>query len=290
MMHAPRHHQRPALRWLAFRWTALHVVVGSAALVCFAPFIWLAFAAFKRGDDVFTSLLLPADRSRLTLANFTDLFFHESFGWWLVNSIFLASLTTVLVVTLSSLAGYVLAKLHFRGRRSLMLIMLFTMLIPAQVLLPGTYELIWRLGWVNRYAAIVLPGAVSVFGAFLFKQAMAAVPDELLQAARVDGAGELRIWWEVALPVVRPMTGAFTLLSFIGNWNNFLWPQIVLQDESRFTLPVGLANLVTNQPGNTAGYGPLMAGTLLSLIPITLLFFTLQKDFIAGLSSGALKG
>jgi ABC-type glycerol-3-phosphate transport system permease component len=267
----------------------LHIVVAAAALVCFVPFIWLLCAAFKRGDDLFTSALLPPDLHKLTLSNFHDLFNHESFGWWMINSIFLSSAITVLVVTLSSLGGFVLAKYEFRGRGVLMLIMLFTMMIPSQVILPGMYELIWKLGWVNSYAALLFPGAVSVFGVFLFRQAMAGVPDELLHAARVDGCSEFRIWWDIALPVVRPMIGAFTLLSFIGNWNSFLWTQIVLQDDAKYTLPIGLANLIS-QPGSTAGYGPLMAGTLLSLIPITVLFFFLQRDFIAGLSSGALKG
>jgi ABC-type glycerol-3-phosphate transport system permease component len=266
-----------------------HLIVIAAALICFIPFIWLSCAAFKRGDDLFSSVFLPPDLRKLTLQNFADLFNHESFGWWLINSIFLASTTTVTVVALSSLSGFVLAKYEFRGRGFLMLIMLFTMMIPSQVLLPGTYELIWKLGWVNSYAAILVPGAVSVFGVFLFRQAMAGVPDELLHAARVDGCSELRLWWDIALPVIRPMIGAFTLLSFIGNWNSFLWPQIVLQDDGKYTLPIGLANLVS-QPGSTAGYGPLMAGTLLSLVPVTVLFFFLQKDFVAGLSSGALKG
>jgi ABC-type glycerol-3-phosphate transport system permease component len=279
----PSAHRRTAAALL------LHVVVIAAAVVCFMPFIWLFCAAFKQGDDLFSSVLLPADLRKLTLSNFSQLFNHESFGWWLINSIFLASATTVLVVALSSLAGFVLAKYEFRGRGPLMIIMLFTMMIPSQVLLPGTYELIWHLGWVNSYAALLLPGAVSVFGVFLFRQAIAAVPDELLHAARVDGCSEFRLWWEITLPVVRPMVGAFTLLSFIGNWNSFLWPQIVLQDDAKYTLPIGLANLIS-QPGSNAGYGPLMAGTLLSLIPVTVLFFFLQKDFIAGLSSGALKG
>jgi ABC-type glycerol-3-phosphate transport system permease component len=270
-------------------WILLHLIVSAAALVCFIPFIWLFCAAFKRGDDLFSSVLLPGDLHRLTLSNFSELFNHESFGWWLINSVFLSSATTVLVVALSSLAGFVLAKYEFRGRGPLMVIMLFTMMIPSQVLLPGTYELIWKLGWVNSYLALLLPGAVSVFGVFLFRQAMTQVPDELLHAARVDGCSEFRIWWEIALPVVRPMVGAFTLLSFIGNWNSFLWPNIVLQDDGKYTLPIGLANLVS-QPGSTAGFGPLMAGTLLSLVPITVLFFFLQRDFIAGLSSGAVKG
>jgi ABC-type glycerol-3-phosphate transport system permease component len=124
---------------------------------------------------------------------------------------------------------------------------------------------------------------------FLFRQAMVAVPDELLQAGRMDGCSELRLWWEVALPIVRPMTGAYTLLSFMTAWNSFLWPQVVLQDAWRYTLPIGLANML-NQPEYQTEYGILMAGTLLSILPVVVLFFVLQRDFVAGLASGAVKG
>ena len=133
------------------------------------------------------------------------------------NSLFLASAHTVLVVTLSAAsAGSRWRSTSSPGKRPLMLVMLATMLLPAQVLLPSSYELMYRLGWLDTYAAIIVPGAVSVFGMFLFMQAMRGVPDELLQAGRVDGCSELRLWWEVALPIVRPMIGAYTLLSFMG--------------------------------------------------------------------------
>src|SRR5206468_9617678 len=146
-----------------------------------------------------------------------------------------------------------------------------------------------RFGWINSYWSIIVPGAVSVFGMFLFRQAMNGVPDELLQAGRVDGCSELRLWWEVALPVVRPMVGAYTLLSFLGSWNAFLWPQIVLQDESRYTLPLGLSGMIGLAEYETR-YGVLMAGTLLAVLPVLVLFFVLQRDFIAGLTGGAVKG
>ena len=130
---------------------------------------------------------------------------------------------------------------------------------------------------------------MSVFGIFLFMQAMKTVPDELLQAGRVDGCSEIRLWWEVALPIVRPMIGAFTLLSFMSAWNSFLWPQIVLQTQTKYTLPIGLTNMI-GQPSYITPYGALMAGTLLSILPVAILFFILQRDFIAGLASGAVKG
>ena len=269
----------------------VHVVLSALAWLVLVPFLWMACAAFKRQQDIFSIPFLPWRRLHdLTLDNFRVLFSHEPYARWLVNSLFVSSLQTALVVTLSSLGGFALAKYRFAGRRVLMLVMFLTLLLPAQVLYPsGGIDLVRRLDWVNSYAAVIVPGCVSVFGMFLFMQAMNGVPDELLQAGRVDGCSELRLWWEVALPVVRPMVGAYTLLSFLGSWNAFLWPQIVLQDESRYTPPLGLSGMIGLAEYETR-YGVLMAGTLLAVLPVLVLFFVLQRDFIAGLTGGAVKG
>lgn len=268
----------------------LHILLLAAALAYLTPFFWLVCASFKRPGDVFRYAFLPWGHLRdLTLNNFAVLFQRERFARWLLNSIFIASLQTILVVTFSSLGGFALARYNFAGKRLLMILMLATMLLPGVVLLSGTMDLMLRLGWVNSYKAIVIPGAVSVFGTFLFRQAMLGVPDELLQAGRVDGCSELRLWWEVALPIVRPMTGAFTLLSFAASWNGYLWPSIMLQDEAKFTLPMGLAGMI-GLPGMDNEYGALMAGTLLGILPVAILFFILQRDFVAGLATGAIKG
>ena len=268
----------------------LHAGLLIIALVTLTPFVWLVCATFKRPGEFFAYTFLPWDHLKnLTLENYRELFRQEPFALWMINSLFLASTYTVAVVTLSSLGGFALAKYRFAGRRPLMLIMLVTMLVPGQVLLLPNYELMNRFGWMDSYAAILIPSAVSVFGMFLFRQAMLGVPDELLAAGRVDGCSELRLWWEVALPIVRPMVGAFTLLSFMGSWNSFLWPQIILQSPGKYTLPIGLANMV-NLPAFQTNYGILMAGTLLSILPVAILFFVLQRDFISGLASGAVKG
>jgi ABC-type glycerol-3-phosphate transport system permease component len=269
----------------------VHVVLSALAWLVLVPFLWLACAAFKRQDDIFATAFLPWGHLHdLTLDNFRVLFTREPYARWLVNSLFVSSLQTALVVTLSSLGGFALAKYRFAGRRLLMLVMFATLLLPAQVIYPsGGIDLVRRLGWVNSYAALIVPGSVSVFGMFLFMQAMKGVPDELLQAGRVDGCSELRLWWEVALPVVRPMVGAYTLLSFLASWNSFLWPQIVLQDEGKYTLPLGLAGMIGLAEYETR-YGVLMAGTLIAVLPVLVLFFVLQRDFIAGLASGAVKG
>jgi len=268
----------------------VHLLLGIMALFSLVPFFWLICAAFKQQNDFFTYAFLPwLHPGRWTDENFKLLFRNYPFGQWLLNSLFLTSLHTAIVVTLSSLGGFALAKYQFRGKKPLMAIMLVTMLLPSMVLLNSSYLLMYQLHWLDSYLAIIVPGAVSVFGMFLFMQAMTAVPDELLHAGRVDGCSELRLWWEVALPIVRPMIGAFTLLSFMGTWNSFLWPQVVLQSETNYTLPIGLSNMI-GLPTEQTPYGVLMAGTLLSIVPVVVLFFTLQRDFIAGLASGAVKG
>jgi multiple sugar transport system permease protein len=268
----------------------LHAVLIVLAVACFLPFVWLICATLKTKEDFFTYMFLPWGRLKsVTLENYWLLFRRKPFASWMVNSLFITAAHTAVVVTLSSLGGFALAKYRFLGRRLLMAVMLVTMLLPSQVLLPSAWLLMYKIGWLNSYKALIIPGAVSVFGMFLFMQAMKAVPDELLQAGRVDGCSELRLWWEVALPIVRPMIGAYTLLSFMASWNSFLWPQVVLQSADKYSLPIGLANMI-GLPAYDTPYGMLMAGTLLAILPVVALFFILQRDFIAGLASGAVKG
>ena len=277
--------------------TVLALLCG--IFVSAGPLLWVFCASLKTGPDAVSPGFLPWAKLRaylagtqdwpLTYANYTTLLDREPFLTWTANSIFLSSTHTLLTVLLSSLGGFALAKYRFPGKRILMALMVLTMLLPSQVLLPSNYELIYRLGWINSYLAILIPGSVSVFGLFLFRQAMMGVPDDLLNSGRIDGCSEFRLWWSVAMPVVRPMTGAYTLMSFLSAWNSYLWPQVVLQDERKITLPMGLANMAALQ-SYQSDFGVLMAGTVLSILPVMLLFLWLQREFVEGLTSGAVKG
>jgi len=261
-----------------------YVAIILASVVCLTPAIWLIAAAFKGPDDLFHYTFFAP---KLTLINFADLFTTIPFGRCLINSTFIASTTVVVQLFFSSLAGFGVAKYDFKGKKLVIVIMLATMMIPGQVLMAPMYELISRLGFVDSYTGLIIPGAVSVFGIFLFRQSILQIPDELIQAARIDGGSEFRIYWSVVMPISRPMIGAFCLISFMGTWNSFLWPQIILQTSERFTLPIALNQLVglySNQ------YGTLMAGTVLSILPVILIFLILQKEFVAGLTAGAVKG
>lgn len=268
----------------------LHAMLIGMTIVVMFPIVWMIFASLKNPADLFDSILIPKNGfSALNFENYRYLFERRPFFIWMLNSIFVASTQTVLTVLLAAFGGFALAKYQFKGRRVIMILMFATMLLPGHVLLPSSYELMRTFGWIDSFVAIIVPGAVSVFGMFLFMQSIKGVPDEMLDAARIDGASELFIWWEIVLPSIRSMIGAFTLMSFLGAWNSFLWPQIILQDERKYTLPIALANMVGMSEFAT-NYGILMAGTLLAVSPVAALFFVLQREFVAGLTSGAIKG
>ena len=223
---------------------------------------------------------------RASVGHYRPLFAEHPFGRWMVNSLFVASTQTVMTTVLASLGGFAVAKYRFGGRRIILAILLAVLLLPYQVMLPGAYELVRRLGWLDTYWAVLAPAAASPFGLVLFARAMRAVPDDLLAAARIDGCSEPRLWWSVAMPLVRPMTAAFALLTFAASWNAFLWPQVVLQDDGRATLPLGLASMSLTPGGDL---GVLMAATTLAVLPVAVLFAALQSDFVAGLTAGATK-
>ena len=226
-----------------------------------------------------------------TLQNFRELFTKYSFARNLLNSFFLTCTATSVSLLLASMGGFALAKYEFKGKNFIMAIMLATMMLPTSVLLAPNYELLVHLGLMNNYLGILLPGTVGVtgmFGMMLFRQAMLSVPDDLIEAARIDGCSEIGIYWKVIMPVVRPMSGAFCLMAFMANWNNFLMPMIVLQSESLFTVPITLSQTMSVVGDNQ--YGALMTGTFLGVLPPAILFFLLQKEFIAGLTAGAVKG
>ncbi len=258
------------------------LLLGS--ILALVPMIWLILATFRANDRVFSEVFTV---TKPTLANYTDLFTTVPFFQFLANSTFLACTAVCLQVFFSSLAGFALAKYDFQGKKLVMGIMLATVLIPGQLTLAPSYDLLYRMHLVDTYQGLLIPGAVSVFGIFLFRQTMVRIPDELLQAGRIDGCSEFGLYWNVVLPVSRPMIGAFSLMTFMATWNSFLWPQIMLHSKLKYTLPIALAQMVGLYQQQ---YGMLMAGTLVAVLPVIVLFLLLQKEFVAGLTAGAVKG
>ncbi|HWA08370.1 MAG TPA: carbohydrate ABC transporter permease [Opitutaceae bacterium] len=273
----------------------VYVVLTLCAVVMALPFAWIVTSSLKTKQDFFTSRFLPAGDGflgvawdRLTLANYTQLFTQLGIPRALLNSLFYASVTSVLATLCCAMGGYALAKYEFRGRGLLTAIVLAALIIPPPLLLAPGYKLLWQLGLLNSYAGLILPALTPAFGVFLFRQAMLnGVPSELIDAARIDGAGEGRIFFTVALPLVRPMMGAFLLITFVGAWNNFIGPQVILQTPELFPLSVALNNL---KGVYGTEYGLITAGTVVSVAPVMCLFLLLQREFISGLTAGAVKG
>lgn len=265
--------------------------------ITLVPFLYLLCSAVKTREVFFSSYFLPPgegllgiDWQGLTLEHFSRLFTDPSLGFAraIVNSVFYASVSSVLTTLCAAMGGYALAKFVFRGNRLCTGLVLASLIIPGPLLLAPGYQLIFHLGLLDSFTGLILPGIAPAFGVFLFRQAMMhTIPLDLMEAARIDGCGEIRLFFHIVLPLVRPMAGAFLLITFLGAWNNFLQPQIILQTPEKFPLAVAIAQL---KGLYSADYGLLMAGTVVSIVPVMALFLLLQKDFIAGLTSGAVKG
>lgn len=271
-----------------------YALLYAGAILVLVPFLWLVCGAFKRNEDFFTGAFLPRGEgflgfawSRLTLDNFRNLFADGMMFRATLNSVFLSSVTAVLGAIICAAAGYTLAKLRFPGRGVLGAIVLAAVIVPPTLLLAPGYQLLFRLSLLDSFAGLILPAIAPAFGVYLFRQAAkSSIPDELLEAARLDGAGEIRIFFTVGLPLLRPMLGAFVLITFLGVWNNFIGPQIVLQTGDKYPLSVAVAQL---KGVYYQDYGLQMAGVLVSVVPVLGLFVLLQREFISGLTSGAVK-
>ena len=249
------------------------------------PFVWMISNTIKDQSEIFErrpTLIPDEPHLRNYVSLFVDFDFHKHF----LNSAFIAVVHTFSHLFLASLAGFAFAKYNFPLKNFLFLILLGSMMVPLYTIFIPLFVLVIRLGLVNSYAGVIIPGVAGAFGIFFMKQSMEAVPGELLDSARIDGASEFRIYWQIALPLVRPALAVLAVLAFMGSWNDFVWPLVVLRSRELQTLPVVMAGMVSLY---RMEYGVVMAASLLSTIPILLLFLVLQKQFLAGLTVGAVK-
>lgn len=273
---------------------ALHTMLIVLAIITLIPYAWLIISSLKGQDDFFSAIFFPPGDGflgigwdKLTLENYTNLF-GLGFGVNLVNSILYASATALFATLICAATGFVIAKHRFRGRNLITLVILGALIVPPTLLLAPGYELLYDLNLLDTVWGLLLPLIAPAFGVFLFRQAVIqSVPDELIEAARIDGCSEWSIFFVVVLPLVRPMIGAFMLITFLGMWNNFISPQIVLQTADKQPLSVAIAQL---RGVYKTDYGLLTAATVVSVLPVAALFLLLQKQFISGLTSGAVKG
>ena len=276
----PRRRLQPrVLFWYA-------VLVGMSVITVF-PFLWILLTSLKGPDDAIFSVppqFLPNDP---TLANYEKVWNTLPVPSFFLNSIVSTVAVTVLNTLIAAMAAYPLAKMRFRGREVLFYALLATLIVPAQLTYIPSYVLAVRVfDYHDSLAAIILPNLVSAFNVFLLRQAFRSIPNDLLDAARIDGAGEWRIWWSLMLPLVRPSLAAVAIFTFVTQWNDFLWPSLMLPTMENKTLPVGLAAL---QGFFASDFRAIAAGVTMTVVPILLFFVAVQRFFVRGLA-GAVKG
>ncbi|MDQ6670223.1 MAG: carbohydrate ABC transporter permease [Chloroflexota bacterium] len=263
-------------------------LVFSIGLVLVAgPFVWMVLSSFKDAQELhlFPPTLLPA---RPTLDNYTTLLAKLNFPLFFFNSLVVAAFVVGANLLFCSMLGYALAKLNFAGRSKVFLLVMATLMVPSTVTLVPLFVLMSALGLVNSYPALILPFAAGPFGVFLMRQFMLGLPDELLEAARIDGASEFRIFFQVVLPISFAPLATLGILTFLASWNNFLWPLVVSSSERMYTLPVAVATFAIGQ--NATDYGLLMAGSTILVLPVLVVFLALQRYFQPGIAMTGLKG
>jgi multiple sugar transport system permease protein len=265
-------------------WIALHVVVVVGAAIMFFPFLWTVITSISPGVGLtVTPALIPEHPS---LEAYERLFAERPFGRVILNSFGLAATTTIIQLITSSTAAYAFSRLPFRGRGAVFAVYLATMMIPLQVLIVPLFVELKTFGLLNTYLGALLPTFASAFGIFLLRQAINQVPRELDEAATLDGAGHFRIFWTIILPNIRPALATLTIFSFMGSWNSFLWPLVVLRKPELQTLPIALAGL---QGQYTTEWDIIMAGSVVSILPMLALYIFAQKYIIQGVASSGIK-
>ncbi|GMK45971.1 sn-glycerol-3-phosphate transport system permease protein UgpE [Paenibacillus glycanilyticus] len=267
--------------WLLLRYLLLFAGVA----VTLFPFLWMAASSFKEPKDLFDLSLIP---SPATWSNFGDLFVKAPFGLWFANTAGVAVVSTVSVLVFDTMVGYVLAKFVFPGRSVIFVFIISTLMVPTEMLIIPWYLLASKLGLSDTYAGLLLPGLISAFGIFLMRQFMESLPSELLDAARIDGLNEWRVFSTIALPLMKPALATLAILSFISGWNQFIWPFIVLQTENKYTLPVGMVYFSSELKDNS-GWILIMTAATVSVLPLITIFLIFQKRIIQGIALSGMK-
>lgn len=262
----------------------LALLIGAVATI--APLLWMLSASLMPTGEAtaFPPRLVP---SRVTFEHYRDLLVRMRLGRSFANSMIVSVISTLISLVFNSMAGYAFAKLRFRRRDRIFTWLIAAMAIPAQVAMLPLFLLLKTIGLVNTYVGAMIPLMATIYGIFLVRQFMVGIPDDVIAAARIDGASEWRIYRYVILPLARPVLATLAIFTFMSAWNDFMWPLIILTDQRKYTLPVALANLSGE---HFQDLELMMAGSVITVIPVLLLFFVLQKQYIAGIMAGSVKG
>jgi arabinosaccharide transport system permease protein len=264
------------------------IILTLFSIIFLAPFFFMLVSSFKPGQEMIRNGINSRIQFNImSLNNYKILFFQDNrYLNWFKSSLIITFLYTILSLFFSSLVGYGLAVYNFKGKNLLFLLVLLVMMVPLEILLLPLYQLMIRLKLMDTYIGVVLPFAVSPFAIFFFRQYIIGLPKELIEAARIDGCSEFRIFFRIIVPLMKPAFGAMTILQAMTSWNSFVWPLIVLRSTEHLTLPVGLASLIAPYGNN---YDMLMPGAVMSVIPVAIIFLLNQRAFIEGLTAGGIK-
>jgi multiple sugar transport system permease protein len=264
----------------------LHVALVAGAIVALLPIVWMIAASFMPTGEA-TTLPPKFIPTSPTIEHYRAVFTRLDMGRYLLNSTLVALLVTGTSLVINAMAGYAFAKLRFRGRDVTFRVLTAGLMLPVQVVMLPLFLIFKQLGLINTYWGVIIPSMASIFAIFLIRQYATAIPDDLLDAARIDGASEARIFRAVVLPVIVPILATLAIWTFLTTWNDFMWPLIVLSDERRYTLPVALANLLGEHVQDVE---LMMAGSVLTIMPVLAVFLFLQRYYIRGIMAGSVKG
>jgi multiple sugar transport system permease protein len=272
--------RRPSLRALTY------VLLSLGLVITLAPFAWMLLGSIKPTGEILANpnQWLPENP---TLSNFTDLLSKQNFGLYFFNSVVVAVACVIGNLLFCSMAGYALAKMDFAGKRLLFSLVLLMLVVPGIATFVPLFVQVSNLGMANSYLGLILPYVVTPLGVFLMRQFIGEIPDSLLEAARIDGAGEARIFFRLVLPLTGPALATLAILTFLAQWNNFLWPLVIAQTDDMYTLPVALALFAVG--ANGTNYGLLLAGSVVVVLPMIVIFLFLQRYFIQGIASTGIK-
>jgi len=264
-----------------------HVVLMTLAVVIVAPFVWMVLCSFKTQSEILSAEIRLIPHTWAAVENYTAALTRVPMLRFLLNGVIVTLVIFLLQVLVNLPAAYALAKLRFRGRSAFLGLVLLCLLIPVHATAIPTYIMFYKAGLLNTYASLILPFTISVFGIFLMRQFFMTVPDDLIDAARVDGMSEIGIVWRVMLPTAVPALVAFGIFSVVAHWNDYFWPLIVVADQALYTPPLGVAFFRLNDQGTS--YGPLMAAATISIAPLVIAFLLAQRRFIEGITLTGMK-
>lgn len=269
----------------AARRTGLYLLLLVLALLFLTPIAWVVVSAFKSGSELFAfppSLLPKAP----TLKNFTQALGKGNFGLFFANSAMVAVLSTLLTVVINTMAGFAFAKYQFKGRDAIFVAFIATLMLPLEVIMIPIFQVVKALGMYNSLAGIIIPPAATPTGVFLCRQFFLSVPDELLEAARIDGASERRIFTQLILPIARPVMSVLAIFSFMWRWNDYMWPLLVIRDMKKYTVQLALANF---NGQFSVDWNSLLAMAVISMIPVLAVFLVFQRQFVRGMVVSGMK-